>query len=259
LGSKYSSEAFKLFCRANDEDDIFAKINSGVYKEELAELMEYFILTNEEKEKLMEFLMFTLALKSDIVIDNAAICVALCEKLGELLHLDSERRKNLIYAAYLHDLGYLSFRKEWIENPTKLNDAHIDKLAHHTVMVERLLKERVSREMIAIAAAHHERADGQGYPRKLPENKMNPAQLILQFADTVSTTMTLPVNVNEISAMVRKQTESGALSAAVTAAFLENIADIVVHVEKRTGEILKGWRKLNEKYAKVSAGSTGGK
>jgi HD-GYP domain-containing protein (c-di-GMP phosphodiesterase class II) len=249
LGSRFSPEAFKLFCRANEADYIFAKINSGAYKEELTELMEYFILTNEEKEKWMEFLMFTLALKSDAVIGNAALCVALCEKLGELMRLSEERQKNLLYAAYLHDLGYLSFRKEWIENPTKLSDAHIDKLAHHTVMTERLLKDRVSREVIAIAAAHHERADGEGYPRKLPEDRMNPAQLILQFADAVSTMMVLPADVSDISAKVRKQAEGGALSKAVTAVFLERLDEIAVYIEERTAEILAGWNLLNEQYA----------
>jgi putative nucleotidyltransferase with HDIG domain len=210
--------------------------------------MDYFILTNEEKEKWMEFLMFTLAFKSDAIARSAAACVALCEKMAALMRLDSANQEHLRYAAYLHDIGYLGFRKEWIEHPAKLSQTHKEKLAHHTLMMENLLKERMQREVIVIASTHHERADGTGYPRRLTENRMNAAQLILQFADAVSPLLAQPVDRASLAGKVREHLKTGQCSEAVTRAFYDNIDDVASHVEIRAGEILKGYDQLVTKY-----------
>jgi HD-GYP domain-containing protein (c-di-GMP phosphodiesterase class II) len=252
LGSKFSPEAYEMFCKVHEQEDLFAKVDSGDYKKELGELMEFFILTNEEKEKWMEFLMFTLAFKSDSAVRSAAACVALCEKVGTLMRLDSANQDYLRYAAYLHDIGYLGFRKEWIEHPAKLNQAHKEKLAHHTLMMENLLKERMQREVIVIASTHHERADGTGYPRRLTESRMNAAQLVLQFADAVSPLFAQSVDRAALAGKVREHLKVGQCSEAVSRAFYDNIDDVASHVEIRASEILQGYETLNKKYAEAS-------
>jgi HD-GYP domain-containing protein (c-di-GMP phosphodiesterase class II) len=248
LGSRFSPEAFKQFCELNDELGLFERVSSGEYKQEIEDLMDYFILTNEEKEKYMEFLMFTLALKSDVVIKNAAVCVALCERLGMLMRLDSANQKNLKYAAYLHDIGLMGFQKGWIENPAKLKREQMEKLAGHTLMVEKLLKDRMLRDVIVIASAHHERADGNGYPRRLTENKMSLAQQIMQFADAISETMVPPADKEKVIVKIEKQAKDGELSAAVTKVFLDKFDEIAAHVETRTAEILYNLNQIDEKF-----------
>ena len=248
IGTKFSPEAFELFCKAEHEYSLFEKISSGVYKQEISDLMDFFIMTNEDKEKALESLMFTLALKSDIIIDYAAICVALCEKLGVLMKLNAVQQKNLLYAAYVHDIGYLAFRTSWIENQTKLSAAHMEKLAQHTLLMEQLLKDRLKREVIVVAAAHHERVDGSGYPRRLTEKQMNLSQLILQFSDAVAGMMKPPFKKESIISKIKKQTDSGCFSSVVSKLFIERFDEIALYAEERSNEILKNFKGLNEQF-----------
>lgn len=247
-GSKFSPSAFNIFCQANEEYNLFDKINSKVYKEELRSLMEFFILTNEEKEQYMLFMMYILSLKSDFLLKNAATCVALCEKLGALMKRDSEQQANLKYAAYLHDIGYLAFRKEWIEDTAKLSLAQMEKLAHHTIFTEQLLKGRVKREIIVIASAHHERADGSGYPRRLTGKQMNLDQLILQFADAVSGTVISGANNEIMLEKIKKQANAGWFSSAVTKVFFDKFDEIIVYTEERVNDILEKPGRINQIY-----------
>ncbi|MCL2253205.1 MAG: HD domain-containing protein [Lachnospiraceae bacterium] len=253
VGSKFSPEAFELFCQVNEEYNLFEQVGSGAYKQETNELMDYFILSNEDKVKLLEFLMFTISLKSDNAINNAVLCVALCEKLGVLMKLNPAQQKNLLYAAYVHDIGFLAFRKNWIDEPAKLNTAHMEKFAHHTLMMEQLLKDRIKRDVIVIAAAHHERADGNGYPRRLTEKQMNLSQLILQFADAVSVMMAAPLDKDKLISKIKKQTEGGYFSPAVTKVFIDMFDEIVEYTAERTEKILKNYKRLNEELQKSKA------
>lgn len=251
LGTKFSHEAFDLFCKANQEYHLFEQINSGAYKQEVDELMNFFIMTNKDKEKALQLLMFTLSLKSGIMINRSAICVALCEKLGTLMRLNDTQWKNLVYAAYVHDIGYLAFQKSWIENPEKLSAANMEKFAQHTLLMEQLLKNRIKREVVVIAATHHERADGQGYPRRLAEKQMSISQLILQFSDTIADMMVTPVNQDKVIEKVRLKTNAGWFSTAVTKAFIDNINDITEYAETRSAEILQNLNELDKQYDKI--------
>jgi len=251
VGTKFSPQAFDLFCEANEEYNLFEKVNSGAYKDEINKLMDYFILSNDEKEMYLEFLMFTIALKSDIMIDYAAKCLALCEKLGILMKLNDVQKTNLQYAAYVHDIGYMAFRRNWIENPAKLSAAHLEKLAQHTILMEQLLKDRMKREVIVIAAAHHERVDGKGYPRRLTEKQMNLSQLILQFSDMVAMMMTSPYKKEKVIDKVKKQTEAGCFSPTVSKLFMDRFDEIAEYTEERSNEILKNLKVIKEQYESI--------
>jgi HD-GYP domain-containing protein (c-di-GMP phosphodiesterase class II) len=255
LGTRFSPTAYELFVKANSEVDLIEQVRSREYINEVETLMDNFILRNEEKEKLLEFLMFTLALKSGIVIRNTAACVALCEKMANLMKLNVNQHKNLIYAAYVHDIGYMAFRKEWIEEPTKLAAAHLEKLAYHTLLMEQLLKDKMNREVVVIAAAHHERVDGQGYPRRLNEKQMSLPQMILQFCDATVLFMEKPYDGGQVIEMVKRNVDGGSFNNVIAKVFIDRFDEICGYVDSRTEELLAGWREVENRYAALGSGS----
>lgn len=253
LGTKFSKEAYELFIKADKEYDLFGKVKSREYKEELERLIEYFILPNEDKEKLLEFLMFTLALKSETAITDAAMVLVLCEKLGMELKLSDTQVTSLRYAGYVHDIGLLALPPGWIENPAGLSGREMDKLKQHSLLTEKLLQNRMKPDVVVIAATHHERPDGSGYPRKLTEKQMNISQMILQFAVAVVVLLNPRPGRPEpdrqkIIDVIKKKAESGTLSLNVAGVFLENIDEIIEYCEVRSKEILAGYRKIKIQY-----------
>ncbi len=258
LGTKFSNEAYELFMKADKEYDLFGKIRSREYKDELEKLIEYFILPNEDKEKLLELVMFLLALKSETAISDAVTVLALCEKLGMELNLTESQLTSLRYAGYVHDIGLLALPATWIENPVNLTGREMEKLRQHSLLTERMLQNRMKADVVIIAATHHERADGSGYPRKLTEKQMNISQMILQFAEAVCILLNPRPgrpgpDRQKIIDIIKKKAESGALSLKVASAFLENIDDIMEYCEVRSKEIMTGYRKLCLQYDNTMA------
>jgi putative nucleotidyltransferase with HDIG domain len=92
--------------------------------------------------------------------------VALALAVAAQLQLNAEQRRNLEFAALLHDVGKIAIPKEIINKPGRLDPAEWTIIKTHTLEGQRML-ERVGgfmREVGLIVRSHHERWDGRGYP-----------------------------------------------------------------------------------------------
>ncbi len=81
------------------------------------------------------------------------------------LGISRERRRWLHRGALLHDVGKLGVSNTILDKAGKLDDAEWQQMRLHSVYTEEILS-RVPpfAELAIIAAAHHERLDGKGYP-----------------------------------------------------------------------------------------------
>jgi HD-GYP domain-containing protein (c-di-GMP phosphodiesterase class II) len=74
-------------------------------------------------------------------------------------------RAELYLAAALHDIGKLATPTRILEKPGKLDDAEFAVIKEHALKTHEILKDISGFEDICtIAAAHHEKLDGTGYP-----------------------------------------------------------------------------------------------
>jgi putative nucleotidyltransferase with HDIG domain len=92
--------------------------------------------------------------------------VRLALALGDELGLGSERRRNLEFAALLHDVGKIAIPKAIINKPGKLDPDEWKIIETHTVEGQKML-DRLGgfmRDVGLIVRSHHERWDGAGYP-----------------------------------------------------------------------------------------------
>jgi putative nucleotidyltransferase with HDIG domain len=92
--------------------------------------------------------------------------VALALEVGKVLGLDAEQRRNLEFAALLHDVGKIAIPKEIVNKPGKLNPEEWTLIQTHTIEGQKML-DRVGgfmRDVGMIVRSHHERWDGGGYP-----------------------------------------------------------------------------------------------
>jgi putative nucleotidyltransferase with HDIG domain len=87
-------------------------------------------------------------------------------------------------AALLHDIGKLSVSNAILEKPGKLDQKEWEAMRMHPVYTKLILKMISGFEHMAfIAAAHHERLDGKGYPEQISANQMPLTARILCVAD----------------------------------------------------------------------------
>jgi len=100
------------------------------------------------------------------------------------LGLGAERRRWLYRGALLHDVGKLGVSNTVLDKPGKLDAAEWDAVKKHAVFTEEILS-RIPQfsELAVVAAAHHERLDGKGYPRGLSADAIARETRIITTAD----------------------------------------------------------------------------
>ena len=112
--------------------------------------------------------------------------VALTMELADHLNLTPERRRNLEFAALLHDVGKIAIPKEIINKPGKLDPHEWTIIKTHTLEGQKML-DRVGgfmRHVGHIVRSHHERWDGAGYPDGLAGEEIPLEARIITCCDT---------------------------------------------------------------------------
>ncbi len=252
-GTKYAPKALDLLYQAQKRYNVFEKLSSGEYKEELEELYEYLIFTNEEKDNLLMGLMSCVSFRSEYSMVDTVACLNICVQLADKLLLSQEDTELLRCAAVLHDAGMCSVSKDVLEAPRKLTDIEMQGLRNHVPLIETILQGRLDEACLDIITAHHERCDGSGYPNKLRANQMNRLQMILQVADVV-TALTSPRSYREpkskeqVISILNEETQKGKLSSEIVRAFTAFYDSIMDGVTKASTKQLSTYRKLVENY-----------
>jgi HD-GYP domain-containing protein (c-di-GMP phosphodiesterase class II) len=104
--------------------------------------------------------------------------------LAAALGADDDELSELRRAALLHDVGKLAVSNRILDKPGKLTAFEYALIRQHPVVTRRIL-ERVPGfgGLAPVAAAHHERLDGSGYPDGLAGEELTMPMRLLAVAD----------------------------------------------------------------------------
>lgn len=106
------------------------------------------------------------------------------DMIAEQLGLPPDRRRRLKRAALLHDIGKLGVSNQILDKPAKLDDEEWVAMRAHAQIGQHILS-RIGAfaDLAEIAATHHERLDGRGYPRGLRAHEIGLETRIVTTAD----------------------------------------------------------------------------
>lgn len=122
--------------------------------------------------------------KSPYTADHSNRVTLYTDIIAEELGLKPDHRRWLRRAALLHDLGKLAISNQVLDKPGKLDETEWQAIKSHPVHSEAILARVGAFASIApIAAAHHERLDGKGYPYGLKGDEICLEARILTVAD----------------------------------------------------------------------------
>jgi HD-GYP domain-containing protein (c-di-GMP phosphodiesterase class II) len=104
--------------------------------------------------------------------------------LAAALGAGDEDLSDLRRAALLHDVGKLAVSNRILDKPGKLTPAEFAVIREHPAVTRRVLERVPGLGALApIAAAHHERLDGSGYPDGLTAEQLTMPMRLLAVAD----------------------------------------------------------------------------
>lgn len=256
-GNKLSKEGMDLFYQAVKRYDVLGKLKEGTYKQELNELFENLIFSNEDKRKYIQMLMYCIGFSSENYAVGSNACACIGVELGKKFMLSEREQEVLYYAALLHDIGMLTVPKEMINAPRRLTEEEMKVLRGHVWKTEELLRGRMKDEIVDLAISHHERSDGTGYPKHLTDGQQNKLQRIIQVADKVSAmslewTFRPARSKPEIIERLGQKAAKKKLNSQVTNTMLTFYDAIMGKAKTQVDEAMAMYKKLNEDYKRIS-------
>ena len=228
----------------------------GTYKEELNELFDNLIFTNEDKRKYMQMLMYCIGFISEIYAVCSYVCAYISGELGKKYMLTDYEQEILYYASLLHDIGMLNLPKDMINAHRRIDEEEMKILRTHVGYTEELLRGRMKDEIVNLAISHHERGDGTGYPRHLTDAEQNKLQRILQVADKVSA-LSLDWNFRaaktkeELIDQISQKASRKKLNPQVTNTMIKFYDEIMGTAKIKLEEAMAMYRKLNDDYERI--------
>ncbi|HVE89904.1 MAG TPA: HD domain-containing phosphohydrolase [Burkholderiaceae bacterium] len=122
--------------------------------------------------------------KSPFTSGHSERVALFAEAIGSALGLSAARRRWLKRGALLHDVGKLGVSNAVLDKPGKLDAAEWEAVKRHSMYTEQILS-RIGPlgDLALVAAAHHERLDGAGYPRGLGADAIAIETRIITTAD----------------------------------------------------------------------------
>jgi HD-GYP domain-containing protein (c-di-GMP phosphodiesterase class II) len=122
--------------------------------------------------------------KSPFTAGHSARIAELTGRIGGKLGVEQARTRWLQRAAFLHDVGKLGVSSSILEKPSQLDDAEWVTMRDHASHTRaNLSRIGALADFADIAAAHHERIDGKGYPLGLAEHQISRETRIITICD----------------------------------------------------------------------------
>jgi len=145
----------------------------------------------EQRREMFESLIETLAgaidARDKITSNHTRNVTRYATALGREMGLDDNELEVLRVSAILHDIGKIGTPDKILCKPGRFTPDEFEVMKEHVTMTRDILSnikfERLLRGVPDIAAGHHEKLDGSGYPRGLASKEIPLGARILAVAD----------------------------------------------------------------------------
>jgi HD-GYP domain-containing protein (c-di-GMP phosphodiesterase class II) len=141
-------------------------------------------LSHAELDAALEAIANFTDLKSPYTIGHSRGVADLAAEAGEQFGLSQDDVRMLRRVGLVHDLGRLGVSNAIWDKRGPLSVVERERVRLHAYLTERIVwASPVLAPLGVLAAQHHERLDGSGYPRGLKANMLSPPARILAAAD----------------------------------------------------------------------------
>lgn len=136
------------------------------------------------KREIIHAILYTLHEKHPREEEHSKRVSQLSYDLGKAMNLKGDRLNMLSTAGLLHDIGKIAIDYSIIEKNEKLTEDEYDEVKKHPEIGYRILKNSIEYEdMAKLILYHHERIDGEGYPKGIKADEIPLESKIISIVD----------------------------------------------------------------------------
>jgi HD-GYP domain-containing protein (c-di-GMP phosphodiesterase class II) len=159
-------------------ESIYKKAEDKMYKYKLFEGIS-------TKSKTIDLIMNTLYEKNEKEKTHATNVSELCEKIAIALKLERDSVNQMKIAGLMHDIGRIGIDESILNKAEKLTKEDRKEIERHSEVGYRILcSTNQFSEIAGYVLEHHERWDGEGYPKGMRGKEISIQGRILAIADS---------------------------------------------------------------------------
>jgi putative nucleotidyltransferase with HDIG domain len=186
-GSWFAPDLVEVFMALSDWDGLWSTLSSPQLQSHLLSIEpggRMRISSEDDLDRVAQGFALVVDSKSPFTGGHSDRVAIFTDLIAEDLGYDAPRRRWLRRAALLHDIGKLAISNSILDKPDKLTATEFEMIKTHPAQSYNILKDVSAFADIAqIAAQHHERLDGKGYPYGLTADAISIETRIITTAD----------------------------------------------------------------------------
>jgi len=176
----------RLFIESDGRDGIVNKLRNGTFLSEIDDWSHSVPFTEDDTFKLIKMFIYIMDFKSTATVTHTINTACLAAAMGRRMHCTARETDELYTAGILHDVGKMAVASRILESPSKLSCEDMAVMRTHVEKGISMFHGVVPAEVESIAARHHEKIDGSGYPAKVSADGLSLQDRILTVADITS-------------------------------------------------------------------------
>ena len=182
---RFDSEVTKMFFDTFDKEE-FSRLGDEHIEEYFWEKVpcEKSFYSFDVLKDLADLFAKIIDYKSEFTSRHSLGVAKTASKISEIMGYDKITCDKMYLAGALHDVGKIAIGNEILEKPARLTDEEFAKMKNHAGYTYMILSKVDGFEEIRdLAAFHHERLDGSGYPFGKRSDELTTLQRIMACAD----------------------------------------------------------------------------
>jgi len=249
---KYRSDIIEIFLTAGvDIDKVFNSIDSDA---EFNRVFREIPLSDDEAIGYIKMVIFSIDFRSSQTVIHTAGATCISEILAGFMGMDENKIMKVKTGAMLHDIGKIGIPIHILESPERLSDSDMEIMKTHVAITEKILDENLDDDIKHIAARHHEKLDGTGYPRHLKNSDITLADRIVAIADIF---MALCQRRTYKEAFPKEKViailsgMNGLLDEQMLSLVVEHFDEILEAMHKETLPVIQDYNAIKEEYQQI--------
>ncbi len=256
--TKFSKEHIDLFFEADRALGIIEKVQNNSYIDELYSFFNTRELTYAELLAYSKMFVYSIDFRSEHTVHHTITVTSLSRLLCQKLGIDEKSTGQIMFGAFMHDIGKISTPVSILEKPGKLTHDEMSIMKNHVVVTYAILKNLGLDEIIEIASYHHEKLDGTGYPFGLKGSALSLSVRIVMAADILSALLGKrsykdPFPKERILKILMNLSTLGKIDSDITSLIIINYDEIVETLYSNSLEAVNEYKHIKTEYEDLSS------
>ncbi|MGN0430819.1 MAG: HD domain-containing phosphohydrolase [Lachnospiraceae bacterium] len=252
----FSARALELFHTAQNKFNFLSKLKTNEYQQEMADLFSHVNLAERQKKGFLEMLVYAIDFRSQQTVIHTMSTRNFALSIGRMMRVPTVDLQILYYGSLLHDIGKIVIPLSILEAPRRLTDEEMRVMKAHVVITDKILRGALDERIVDVAAKHHEKLDGTGYPKGLKGDELSKLERITAVADILSALYgkrsykdSFPPE--KIKAILQEDADNGKICSQIVRVVIGNFDTIIRDYEKERDITMERYMEIVHQYDSI--------